>query len=419
MGLKCEFLIIGDELLEGRLSDCNGPVFASWAFREGIKLERITFVSDQEDLLEAAIKEAWSRSDLILTSGGLGPTADDRTKKVLAKLLQKPLADSKEAREIVINHYARLKRDWTDSTNQYHLIPDSVTPLFNPEGLAPGLLFQTPTQSTLMFPGVPREFAAMLETHIMPEIKRLAPNLKRKTSLTIRTIGVAEETLFNKIAPNLWKDLETFGKLSSLPQTMGLDLVITPQKGEDFLDWSQEVRNFIEQSPLKKYLWQYGERSLGDFLIDLLSVKNQTVAFAESCTGGLVSSLITDLSGASRIFKGSVVCYDNEVKTELLKVDPETIREHGAVSEACVREMAKGVRQLLKTDFALSLSGIAGPTGGSKEKPVGTFALGWATSWGVGSELLYFHGERKQLKQRFALKALFKLRELVTDGPQV
>ncbi len=419
MTLKCEFLIIGDELLEGRLNDSNGPLLASWAFREGLKLERMTFVSDQETLLEAAIKEALSRADLVLTSGGLGPTADDRTKQVLAKIIKKPLTDSSSAREIVTGHYARLKRAWTDSTNQYHLIPESAIPLFNPEGLAPGLLWQTPTQSLLMFPGVPREFASMLDTHIMPEIKRLAPNLQRKTSLTIRTIGVAEETLFNKIAPNLWEDLEQFGKLSSLPQTMGLDLVLTPQKDEDFLDWSQIVRNYVEQSPLKKFLWQYGERSLGDYLIDLLTVKNQTIAFAESCTGGLVSSMITDLSGASRIFKGSIVCYDNEIKTSLLKVAPKTISDFGAVSEACVQEMAIGARELLKTDYALSLSGIAGPTGGSAQKPVGTLALGWAGPLGVGSELLHFHGERKQLKQRFALKALFKLRELVTESPQV
>lgn len=411
---KIELLIIGDELLEGRISDLNGPWLAKYAHRQGARMGRMTIVSDHLPELVEAIDEAMKRNDLVVTCGGLGPTSDDRARAALKSWLNVELEDSLKARALIEKHYQRIQRSWSESINSYHLVPQGVEPLANPIGLAPGMLYQEQKKGLLMLPGVPREFKAMAELFVLSELRRLFPTLKRKTSLTIRTVGVAEEKIFKELMPGLWKDLERFGKLSSLPQHLGVDLVITPYDDVDYIDWVDQIREFLLPTKLNPYIWQWGEQELPHFLVDLLSAKGATVSFAESCTGGLLSSMITDVPGSSRVFPGSLISYANSVKSKDLGVSEDVLQSFGAVSKECAEQMAHGAREHFKTDYAMALSGIAGPGGGSEEKPVGTLALAWSSADESGSELVKFHGGRIDLKQRFAHKALFKLLRLLT-----
>lgn len=411
MTLKVELVIIGDELLEGRIHDLNGPLLARLSHREGAKLARITIVSDQIDELTQSLREARSRSDLVITSGGLGPTSDDRAKEALSVLTgQKPVVNE-EATTLVRQHYARISREWTPALNSYHLIPAGVTPLHNSQGLAPGFLWRAEKKSLMMLPGVPREFKAMIEEHFALELVHLDPQISKQTSLTIRTFGMPEEKIFNEMMPGLWNQLEQFGKLSSLPQVMGVDLVLTPWQKVDYLDWVEEVRRFVMTTPLQKLIWQWGEQELAQFIVDLLAARGATISLAESCTGGLVSSMITDIPGSSRVFHGSIISYDNQIKERDLGVSKTLLDQHGAVSLACANAMALGAKKHFQTDYVLALSGIAGPGGGSADKPVGTLALAWISPKETSSQIFKFHGTRVDLKQRFATRALFKLLE--------
>jgi nicotinamide-nucleotide amidase len=414
MTLKVELMIIGDELLEGRIRDLNGPTLARIAHREGAKLSRITIVSDQIDELVQALEEALSRSDILITSGGLGPTSDDRAKEALSLLVGQSPIPNEEALVLVKRHYARINREWTPSLNNYHLIPDGALALHNALGLAPGFLFRENQKSLMMLPGVPREFKAMIEEHFLNELRRIDPAISKQNSLTIRTVGMPEEKIFNEMMPGLWGQLEKFGKLSSLPQMIGVDLVLTPWEKVDYLDWAEEVRRFIVTTPLHQLIWQWGEQDLAQYIVDLLAARGASVSFAESCTGGLVSSMITDIPGSSRVFPGSIVSYANEVKEEDLMVPKTLLDQHGAVSIPCAKAMAQGAREKFKTDYVLALSGIAGPGGGSEEKPIGTLALAWISPTKSGALMFKFHGTRIDLKQRFATQALFKLLEILT-----
>jgi nicotinamide-nucleotide amidase len=411
MTLKVELVIIGDELLEGRIRDLNGPYLARVAHREGAKLARMTILSDNIDELVQGLKEAQERSDLVITSGGLGPTSDDRAKEALSLLTGQAPIVNQDALRIVKQHYARIHREWSPGLNNYHLIPSGAIPLENAQGLAPGFLLRGHHKSLMMLPGVPREFKAMIDQHFLLELTRLDPLISKQNSLTIRTFGMPEEKIFNELMPGLWTKLEQFGKLSSLPQVMGVDLVLTPWTKVDYLDWVENVRNFVLSTPLNKLIWQWGEQELAQFIVELLSARGANVSFAESCTGGLVSSMITDIPGSSRVFPGSLICYDNKVKEQDLLVPQEILDLHGAVSLECAEAMAIGAKNHFQTDFVLALSGIAGPGGGSDKKPVGTLALAWISPKGSGSEMFKFHGNRLDLKQRFATRALFKLLE--------
>lgn len=409
MPLAVECIIIGDELLSGRTNDANGPVLARLCQRIGAQLRRVHVIGDDLSEIESTLKQASQNADIVVCSGGLGPTPDDRTKNALAQLLKVPLDDHAHARALLKVHYGRLKREWTQETNHYHLIPKGVTPIHNSKGLAPGLLAKNEDAVFLFLPGVPLEFEAMLEEHLLELASSLAPEMKARPTVTIRTHGVPEEKIFGQLCPGLWEQCESFGKLSSLPHYSGVDLVISAkeQMSEEAKNqWEDDIKTMIQSSALVDYVWQWGELSLPTYLLEKCREKKWTLGFAESCTGGLASSMITDIPGSSDVFLGSIICYANEMKQSLLGVKEQTLQEHGAVSTECAQELAIGALKTCGVDMAISFSGIAGPGGGSEQKPVGTVAIAVATKDGVTSELFHFHGGRTLLKKRFAAKGM-------------
>jgi len=412
--MKLALIIIGDEILSGRTQDANGPWFTKFLANKGLELNEINIVHDDEALLEKSLELAFQNNDIVMTTGGLGPTEDDKTKKICANFFGKALKESQKSIDCVLKNYEKFDKAWTKENNFYHIFPEDFEPINNPAGLAPGLFYTANGKTLCCAPGVPREFQKMTEQELWPKIEESFADKERLTTFSIRTVAVPEEIIFYDLCPGLWDKLAEFGKVSSLPHNMGVDIVITLKK-ENHKEIEKQIINLIESTPLKKNVWQYGNLELPEYIIEKAREKNLKIAFAESCTGGLTASSITDIAGCSDIFLGSIVAYANEVKMKCLNVKKETLDNFGAVSKECALEMADGVKKLTGADITISFTGIAGPGGGTEEKPVGTVGIGWATKKGSDSKVYQFRGDRIKLKERFCHRGLYKLLQLIND----
>lgn len=414
--LSVSMVVIGDEILNGRTTDLNGSWLSKFLFRKGLVLTSIHFIRDNIDDINGTLTSALKESDIVITSGGIGPTQDDKTKKTLASFFNKKIIPRDDVAKIVTGNYTRFGRNWLPSSNHYHYFPEDFFAIQNPIGLAPGLGFFTPEKKLILSgPGVPREFTEMVEEEFYSIIASyFQDRLKENFQTVIRTRGVPEEKIFFELSPTLWESLEKFGKVSSLPHTIGIDIVVSYEGNQDIhREKNKKIKELISQTPLAEHVWQWGNTAVNVLVLEQAKKKKCTFSLAESCTGGLASSKITDLSGSSEVFWGSIISYDNNIKESLLNVSNETLKKFGAVSIETATEMAVGVMKSLKTDYAVSISGIAGPTGGTKEKPIGTVAIGFASKEKSGAYLHHFPGDRIRLKERFSDMALLTLLELM------
>lgn len=409
-------LLIGDELLSGRIHDANGKWLASYLAPTQFDIGEIKIIRDIKADIKVALDELFNKYDIVLTSGGLGPTDDDITKFAVAEYYNKELVNLKENDAIIETHYARINKEWKHKSNNYHLMPKDFTITNNPCGLAPGMIYEQDKKIILCAPGVPREFQQLFNEVYSPFLENRFQSQSRGFSpFSIRTYSVPEEAIFTDLCPTLWKDLEKYGKVSSLPLSDfgGVDIVVTLEINEDLENKRSAILNIIEDSALAKNVWQIGNLSLEEYVVKIANEKNKTISFAESCTGGLTASKITDVSGSSAIFLGSIVSYANSVKTSVLGVQQSTLDLHGAVSEKTALEMAVGARKACGADISISFTGIAGPGGGSDQKPVGTVGIGWSFNDESDSKIYNFTGDRLKLKQRFSNKGLMRLLEIL------
>jgi nicotinamide-nucleotide amidase len=414
--LSVSMIVIGDEILNGRTTDLNGSWLSKFLFIKGLQFKSLRFIRDNAEEINEAMTASLKESDIVITSGGIGPTLDDKTKNTLANYFGKKIIERQDVESIVTDNYIRFGRTWTKASNHYHFFPEDFIATPNPKGLAPGIAYFSPENKLIMAgPGVPREFTEMVEVEFFSLIKKyFNDRLEENFQTVIRTQGVPEEKIFFELCPTLWSELEVFGKVSSLPHTIGIDIVVSYHGTEKSHKETQEkIKKHILNSALGPYVWQWGNKSLQELVLEKAKNKKVTFAFAESCTGGLASSKITDLSGSSAVFHGSVISYDNSIKENVLKVKSSTLNEFGAVSIETAIEMAIGARTLLKTDYAISITGIAGPTGGSPEKPKGTVAIGFASKDKSGAQIFQYPGDRIRVKDRFSDKALLTLLELM------
>jgi len=404
--MHIELINIGNEILSGDTRDTNGPWLSKYLEKLGVQLKQISIIPDKRESILATLSEATQRSNLIIVGGGLGPTDDDITKKTLADFFQKILKINPVASELVKSHYARINRQWTPAHNFYHMIPEDFEPLSNAVGLAPGLFYQTAKAAIIVAPGVPLEFQSIVkETINRKNLIKIHPPLFQ---LQIRTKNITEEMIFNEVSAELLKKIRPFTEICSYPRSYGgVDLVIKSSQNieqlkEDFLN-----------SPLNPYIWQIGNLTLAELIIQMATLKNIKLGLAESCTGGLISSMLTDVSGSSACYMGSIVAYSYEIKMNILKVKKETLDRFGAVSKETAWEMAKGAYEQLGVDIAIGTTGIAGPLGGTPEKPVGTIGVGLFSKNFSKSELFTFRGDRLGLKKRFSQAALHELLEVI------
>ena len=417
--LNLSMIVIGDEILNGRTTDLNGSWLSKYLFEKGLSLKAIRFVRDNKTEICSALSASLQESDIVLTSGGIGPTIDDKTKNTLADYFGQKIIQRDDVAQIVTQNYLQFGRSWQPTLNHYHFFPEHFEATNNPKGLAPGITFWDSTNEKLILaaPGVPKEFTAMVDQEFLPLIKKHFNHLiKENYQTVIRTSGIPEEKIFFDLCPTLWSELEKFGKVSSLPHVIGIDIVISyTGTKSDHLEKEEKINSLIKESALSSYVWQYGNLSISDLVFKKALELKCTFSFAESCSGGLTSSKITDISGSSEIFMGSVVSYSNQAKMDFLNVKLESLKEFGAVSSQVATEMASGAREKFKTDFAISLTGIAGPTGATPEKPLGLVYIGYASKDKSGAKSFQFPGDRTKRKDRFSDMGLLMLLNLMED----
>ena len=369
--IKAEIIAIGDELLYGQIVDTNSHWISQQLDLKGVKVIRKTTVGDNRADILKAFAEAEARADLILITGGLGPTQDDLTKPLLAEYFDCPIREFPEAVEAITDFFKRRGREMTPLNILQGHLPSCCTYVPNEVGTAPGMWFERKDSYWMSMPGVPHEMKKLMNDFVLPKLHEIfeLPVIYHKV---IKTAGIGESWLSDMI--NDWENaLPEHIRLAYLPSLGHVKLRLTGF-GENLEKIQQEVEQQIRLvlPRIEKYVYGFDAETLETAIAKLLKNSGKTLALAESCSGGYVSHLITTVAGSSAYFQGSVIPYHNQFKTEILGVSPDTLQKVGAVSEETVQQMAEGVRKLFQSDFGLSSSGIAGPDGGSEEKPVGT-----------------------------------------------
>lgn len=407
--MQAEIITIGDELLIGQVVDTNSAWLGSTLGNDGIKVIQITSVQDNAAQIVQAVNDALSRADIVLMTGGLGPTKDDITKKTLAEMFGMKLVRNEQVYEMVGKQLALRGIAFTELNQGQALVPDGCTVLPNRNGTAPGMWFERDGKVLISMPGVPFEMKALVKDEVLPRLRKhfaLDANVHR----TIITFGLAESILADTIAS--WEEaLPPYLHLAYLPSALCIRLRLSAyeidrQKAE------QEIENQIEKlsKVIPHYIIGSEDDSLESVTGTLLKTRGETLATAESCTGGNIAHRFTAMPGASEYFKGGVVAYSNEVKMALLGVDPESLNRYGAVSQSVAEQMAEGVRRATGATYGISTTGIAGPTGGTPEKPVGTVWMAVATPNGVFSRRMVFGSVRSQNIERASSNCINLLR---------
>ncbi|WP_345049956.1 competence/damage-inducible protein A [Hymenobacter glaciei] len=372
-----EIMTIGDELLYGQVIDTNSAFMGQELGKIGLRVRQISSVSDRAEEIVAALNQARQRAQVVLITGGLGPTKDDLTKHVLARYFGAELVMHEPTLHHVEEIFKRFQRPMLDVNRQQALVPANCEVLHNAVGTAPGMWFEDQGTVFVSMPGVPFEMKRLMTDHVLPRLQarfEIAPI----EHVVVMTAGLGESFLAKKIED--WEDaLPANFKLAYLPSFGAVRLRLTgTADGQPDLRGRMLALLPALRERIGEFIFAEEETTLEAAIGELLKVRGLTVGTAESCTGGLVAQRLTSVSGSSAYFRGGIVAYHNDIKQQDLGVKPETLAEFGAVSEATVREMAEGARRHLGVDVAVATSGIAGPTGATATKQVGTVCLAYA-----------------------------------------
>ncbi len=372
-----EILTIGDEILYGQITDTNSQWMSTELDQIGVRVIRKTTVGDTEDEILSAFAEAEVRADIVLITGGLGPTNDDLTMPMLAKYFDSEIIMNESVYRHVKEFFESRGRQFTEMNERQALVPEIAEVIHNELGTAPATWYERNGKVFVSMPGVPHEMKNIMSTLVLPKIQQYfsTPFIYHRL---IKTVGIGESFLADKLKD--WeKNLPPHISLAYLPSIGQVKLRLTAN-GEDEATLNRQVQEQIDlMLPIAdKYVYGYDKTSLEEAIGQLLLAKNKTIASAESCTGGFIQHKITSIPGSSKYFQGGLVPYHNDLKINVLRVKEETILAHGAVSEECVHEMANRVRELFNADIGIASSGIAGPDGGTPEKPVGTIYIAYA-----------------------------------------
>jgi nicotinamide-nucleotide amidase len=413
--MLAEIITIGDEILIGQIVDTN----SAWMARElnliGITVKQVSSVSDHADHIIEALQLAEKRADIILITGGLGPTKDDITKITMAKYFNMGFRRDQETLDHVTDIFVRFNKPMIEMNRKQADVPDGCTVIKNKNGTAPCMWFEERGKIFVSMPGVPFEMMYLMTEEILPRLKK-AFELPFITHKTILTANIGESFLALEIE-DIEDSLPEHIKLAYLPKLGQIRLRLSAT-GTDEAALKSEVEVYAQQiiSRVKKYVVIDEDVALEKALLDIMEANKLTLSTAESCTGGYIAHLITQHPGCSSVYAGGAVTYSNALKMSVLGVHAETLDIYGAVSEQTVKEMAYGARVHFKTDYAVAVSGVAGPDGGSDEKPVGTVWIAVANQHHVIARLFNFSNRRIQNIERSAIAALaMVLNELKQD----
>jgi nicotinamide-nucleotide amidase len=417
--MKIEIVTIGDELLLGYTIDTNAAYLARELASVGVEITHRATVGDVAEDIANAVREALDRTGAVITTGGLGPTADDRTKAAIAGLFGRSMYRDEAIVDAMKERWRRLRRTgaFPESNIAQAMIPDGATILTNRHGSAPGIWLEDEKgRWVAMLPGVPREMRGLLADELMPRITANlgGTGLRVIRSRTLRTTGIAESALADLLGP-LAREVDGMG-VAFLPNVESVDLRITARDLP-----ADEADSVLSGAVMKlraaagRYV--YGEEAddLAALVLDMCRERSIRIAVAESCTGGMLGARLTAVPGSSAVFRGGVIAYDNGVKSLLLGVSETDLEAHGAVSEQVASQMARGIRERLETEVGIGITGIAGPDGGTPEKPVG---MVWVALDGVGTaaRCLRLFGTREEIRQRASQAALDMLRRALETG---
>ena len=421
-----ELINTGSELMLGRVLNTHQQWLCRRLADLGYVVTRQVAVPDTGSDIEQAVKEALARADLIITTGGLGPTSDDLTRDLVAQLLGKELREDAAALAHIRSFFESRKRPMPERTKVQAMVPDGATVLHNPHGTAPGLAmevrpnhFRTGGKPSwlIMLPGPPRELRPMFTDTVAPLLRRVLPLASEFVCRTLRTTGIGESVVEEKIGGPLRRWVEA-----------GLDLGYCARPGQVDVRLAargvgaeRQVREAeaIVRGLISPYIYGVEDEDLETVIVSMLTERKATLALAESCTGGCIANRVTNVPGASAVLLAGLVTYSNAAKQKFLGVQAETLARHGAVSKPVAREMAEGARKQIQADYALSVTGIAGPSGGTPKKPIGTVFIGLAAPSGTVAERQFNPYDRETFKQVTTQQALELLRRTILSDSVV
>ena len=417
--MEVDLITIGDEILIGQTIDTNSAWMAKQFNSLGIKIRQITSIKDERDAIISQIDNSLQSSNFVITTGGLGPTKDDITKHVLCEYFETNLVRNKQVLQRIESFFSSRGRAILEVNRQQADLPEDCTVLDNRVGTASGMWFEKEGKVLVSLPGVPYEMKHLMQSQVLPRIKQ-AYQLPAIYHHTIMTEGVGESFLADRIKD--WEaslDQEQI-KIAYLPSPGVVKIRLTAE-GEDAAKLEEKVS--LKAAELEhlvpEYIFGVNDIKSEEAIANELINRGFTVATAESCTGGYLAHLFTTVPGSSAYFMGSVVSYANQIKSDVLGVDEQLINDYGAVSEQVVEQMANHVRLKMNVDFALATSGVAGPDGGSEEKPVGTVWIAIASKDGVYSKKYMFEKNRERNIHRASLAAISLLRRALNGQLEI
>ena len=407
--MKIGVLTIGNELMSGRTADTNASFIAREANQQGWSVEAIMSVGDDFASIKDRLDYLLSMTDAVICSGGLGPTADDITTAAIAEAFGLPLYTDENVLSYIKDIFTKFNLRWVENNAKQAMFPQGAEVIPNSRGTAPGFALFINGKMIFVIPGVPAEAKLMVVNGVIPALRRHFPQDELYiVKQTIRTFGLSEAAVDERV-----KDID----FNSLGVSIGFYpvfpenhiVLIAQSKNQEEAQKNLQKAQDEVSAHVQDYIFAYGEQTLEEVIASLLIQKKLTIAVAESCTGGLITNRLTDVSGSSDYLERGIVTYSNAAKISMLDVPAEVIEKHGAVSEETARLMAEGVRKLSGTDLGLSSTGIAGPTGGSKEKPVGTVYIALADAKQTICRHYSYRWDRKRNKDMFSEAALFLL----------
>lgn len=408
--MKIGILTIGNELMNGRIADTNSSFIAREMNLQGWQIETMMSVGDDFETIKSRLHYLLTFTDAVICTGGLGPTADDITTAAVAKAFDLPLYTDEKVLACLKELFIRFNLRWTDNNAKQAVFPQGAEVIPNPVGTAAG--FVLPVQKKLVFviPGVPSETYRMLPEGVIPVLRRYFPQpVRHSIKQTIKSFGLGEGTVDQRLAD---VNFDALGVSVGFYPVFPENHLVLIARSDSLEQAEKNMQKAVDEvtARLSDSIFGYSEKTLEEIIAEALTEKRLTIAVAESCTGGLIANRLTDVPGSSVYFERGLVTYSNEAKIQLLGVPPEIIEQHGAVSEETARLMAEGVRRIAKTALGLSSTGIAGPTGGSKEKPVGTVYVALADGAQTICRHYAYRWDRKRNKLVSSEAALFLLK---------
>lgn len=415
--MNAQIISIGDELLIGQTVNTNASFVGAKLTDIGVEVKKVITTADDMDTILADLGDALQRTDIVIVTGGLGPTHDDITREAICRFFNCGMREDPDVLEDIRERFNRFGRPLTPTNQDQAMVPECCEPIRNFNGTAPGFWIVQKGKIVAVMPGVPREMQAMMENFVIPNIKaRYSAGLKHIVRLNILTTGIAESNLFDKLSPV--DQVLTNVKVAFLPNLGGVKIRLTGE-GTSIDEAREKVNSAAQQLRLRvgRYVYGEGEDELSQVVGNLLKERQMTIAVAESCTGGNISNMITDRSGSSEYFERGVIAYSNAAKVEILQVNEDLIQEKGAVSEEVAIEMAKGVRSISGTDIGVSITGILGPKGATSTKPVGLVYIAVASHSNAIVKRFNFGGTRLENKIRSSYSALELVRRFILGIP--